>query len=352
MTLPQGALFGRSFRVTLQDKEFGSVNVERPLTFSFSVQRDKTITPNNVNILLYNLSEETRSHLEQLSGGFGQGTGKSTAQKLHSDRVRASRDTAHTHGKTKAGVAQASDEFGVTVRLEAGYGDSPGQLFFGVLRKVSSWQDGQNAAWLTQISGGDGEHSIATAKLSKTFVKGTPVTSVVRALVGALPGVGAGSLNATLLALSTGGLLSGGTKLQTPLTIHGDVATALEDVLRSCGYEWSIQDGAFYAGAVGEPTLPGDGPVLTPETGLLGTPQIDKNGKLVGKCLLQPDLIPGKVFRVESSRVTGNYICIKTQHKGDTTGEEWTTEFVGSPPAKNSPAALLAAALGDSGFTQ
>ena len=349
MALPEGALFGRSFKVTLQDKEFGSFDVPRPLSFSFSVQRDRTITPNNCNILLHNLSPDTRNHLAQLSGGFGQGTGKSTKKTLHSDRARSASTSRSRPRGTKPGVAQASDEFGVTVRLEAGYGDSPGQLFFGVLRKVSSWHDG--TTWYTQISGGDGEHSIATAKISKTWVTGTPISSVVRELVGALPGVGPGSLNNTLAALQTTGFLAGGTKLPKALTVHGDVATALEQIMRSCGFEWSIADGSFYAAPKGEPTLPGTGPLLTPETGLLGSPQIDKNGKVVGKALLT-DLLPGSVFRIESSGVTGNFICSKTQHKGDTSGRDWVVEFVGTPPAKHSPAALLARTLGDTGFTQ
>jgi hypothetical protein len=54
MALPPDALFRRSFRVTVGSKAFGSIDAERPLTFSFCVQRDKTITPNNANVLLYN----------------------------------------------------------------------------------------------------------------------------------------------------------------------------------------------------------------------------------------------------------------------------------------------------------
>jgi hypothetical protein len=343
MAITSSTLWKRSFRLTIGDREFGSVDALRPLEFSFSVQRDKTLTPNNANILIYNLAEDTRAHLEELSGGFGQGTGRVSRTHVHSDKPQK-----HATKKKTPGVAQASEEFGVTVRLEVGYGENLGQIFFGVLRKVSSWRAGPN--WLTQISGGDAEHSIATAKLSKTFVKGTPIASVVKELVQALPGVGAGSLTNTLAALQTTGYLNGGTKLQRALTVHGDAATALEQLMRSCGFEWHISDGAFYAAPVGEPTLQGDGPLLTPETGLLDVPQIDKNGKLIAKALLNPDLLPGRVFRVESSRVKGNFLAQKTQHKGDTTGRDWTVEVVGSPPEKGSRAAALAAALGDTGF--
>lgn len=338
-------LFRRGFRLTVGDKQFGSVGEQRPLSFSFSVQRDKTITPNNANILLYNLSEETRAHLEELSGGFGQGTSKvgkhtlkSTAPKKKASRGRPS---------AKAGVAQAPQDVGVTVRLEAGYGEQLGQIFFGVLRKVSSWREG--ADWKTQISGGDAERSITTAKISKTFVKGTPLSTVVRELVATM-GVGKGGLQNTLNALDVTGFLTGGQALQKAFTMHGDSATELEQFLRSCGLEWSIQDGAFYAGPAGTPTFPGEGPLLTPDTGLLEVPQIDKNGKISGKALLNPDLLPGRVFRIESTRVTGNFICEKTQHQGTSNGDDWTVSFIGAPPAPGSKAALLAAALGDTGF--
>lgn len=343
MPLPPDALFRRSFRITIADKQFGSVDDVRPLSFSFSVQRDKTITPNNANVLLYNLNADTRAELEHLSGGFGQGTAKLPRHKLSSVDKKKSK-------KQKAGVAFApADADGVTVRIEAGYGEHVGQIFFGVLRKVSSWKQGPD--WLTQISGGDAERSITTAKISKTFVAGTPITSVVRELVGTL-GVGKGGLDNTLNALSVTGLLTGGRTLQKALTMHGDSATELEQLMRSCGFEWSIADGAFYAGPVGTPTFPGEGPLLTPDTGLLDTPQIDKNGKLVGKALLNADLLPGRVFRVESSRVTGNFLCTKTQHKGSSNGPDWEVEFVGAPPVAGSKAAVLAAALGDTGFKQ
>jgi len=344
MPIPPDALFRRSFRLTVANRQFADSDTVdgRPLTFSFSVQRDKTLTPNNAQVVLYNLSDATRRELEELTGGFGQGAGQVKPRKLSSRTKKPSK-------KTAAGVAAPpADADGVVVRIEVGYRKHIGQVFFGVLRKCSSWRSGTE--WLTQISGGDAEHSLTVAKISKSYVSGTPITSVVRDLVGAM-GVGAGGLDGTLAALdSGGGLLTGGRTLQKGLTLHGDAATELERLMRSCGFEWHIADGNFYAGPAGTPILPGTGPLLTPETGLLDTPQIDKNGKLVGRALLDPDLLPGRVFRVESSRVTGNFLCTKTQHRGVSTEDDWSVEFVGTPPAPGSRAATLARALGDTGF--
>lgn len=328
--ITKDSLFRRSFRLTIGDKAFGSEDELRPLSFSFSVQRDKTFTPNNANVLIYNLSEDTRAELEQLSGGFGQGTAAARVKKL-------SVTTPKKPKKPKAGVAFAPQDGGVTVRIEAGYGTNVGQVFFGVLRKVSSWRQGPD--WLTQISGGDGERSIATAKISRTFPKGTPLTSVVRELVKTL-GVGEGGLKNTLTALEVGGFLSGGKTLPKAITMHGDSATNLEQLMRSVGMSWSIQDNNFYAGPAGTATMPGTGPLLTPETGLIDTPQIDKFGKVTGKSLLNADLLPGRVFRVESSRVTGNFLCEKTQHTGSSTESDWYVSWVGAPPAAGSRAVI------------
>ena len=287
----------RSFRLSIGDIQFASEGVVRPLDFEFMVQRDKTITPNNIKLTIKGLAKDTRETISQLAGGDG-----------------------------------------VTVRLEVGYQENLGQIFFGVLRKAESWREG--GVWLTQISGGDGEKAIRTAKISKTFKKGTKVSEVIRALVKAL-GVNEGTLNNTLTALEVSGYLSGGNAIQKALTVSGDAATALEDFMLSCGFEWSIQDGAFLAGPRGQAVVPGTGPLLTSRTGLVGTPNLDKDGNVVGKALMHADLIPGKVFRVESDRVTGNFIAKKTKHEGSSQGQEWYVSFVGTPPAPGSPAATL-----------
>jgi hypothetical protein len=289
-------LFRRSFRLAVGEKQFGSANELRPLTFSFSVERDHTRVPNNATVTVYNLAEDTRVSLEELR---------------------------RTQGA-------------VVVRLEAGYGDSIGQIFFGALRRVASWHDG--STWVTEICGGDGEDKITTARISQTFVKGTPVSAVLKALVEAL-GVDPGGLTTAMATAALSGFTAGGTALQKGLTMHGDAAAELESFCKSLGLRWSIQDGAFFAARVGEPALPGEGPLFSPETGLLGTPSVDKDGKVSGVVLLNSDLLPGKVFRVESERITGNFICERTHSHGTSTGQDWFTEFTGAPPEKGSAAA-------------
>ena len=299
-------LFRRSFRVAVGNKLFESINGDRSLSVSFHVQRDASITPNVVNLQVLNLSDATRSELSEMAAGAG-----------------------------------------VPVRLDAGYQEQLGTIFFGAMRRLASWRDGTE--WITHLSGDDKGDELITAKISRTFVAGTKVSEVVRVLVTAL-GVDRGALDNTLRALDLSGLLTGGNVLPRPLTLHGDAATALDQLMRSCGLYWSIADGAFVAGSVGQPALPGQGPLITPDTGLVDTPHFNSKGALVGRALLNPDLLPGRVFRVQSTRVTGTFLCSKTIHRGDSFGRDWYVDFIGTPPAAHSKAALLATALGDTGF--
>jgi hypothetical protein len=286
-------LFRRSFRVTVGTKQFGSVDSERPISFSFSVDRDTTAVPNSANVTLWNLAADTRAELEGLA---------------------------------------TSSPGGVPVRVEAGYGDRIGQVFFGGLRRVASWREGPD--WVTELAGGDGEKQIVSARINRTFVKGTPVTAVLRALVTQL-GVDPGGLS----ALSSRGFVAGGTTLPRAFSARGDAAQALEGFCRGLGLRWSVQDGAFFAAPDGEPFASSQGPVFSAETGLIETPTVDKDGKVNGMSLLNSDLIPGRVFRVESSRITGNFVCTAVHSYGESNGPTWYSEFEGTPPAKGSRAA-------------
>jgi hypothetical protein len=286
-------LFRRSFRVTVGSKQFGSVDVERPISFSFSVDRDTTAIPNSANVTLWNLAPDTRAELEALA---------------------------------------TSSPGGVPVRVEAGYGDRIGQIFFGGLGKVASWREG--ADWVTELAGGDGEKQIVSARINRSFARGTPVSAVLRALVTQL-GVDPGGLG----AINTPGFSTSGTSLSRSMTFRGDAAQALEAFCRSLGLRWSVQDGAFFAAPDGEATVPGQGPLFSPETGLIETPTVDKDGKVNGIALLNGELIPGRIFRVESSRVTGNFLCTACHYYGESQGDTWYIEFEGTPPAKGSRAA-------------
>lgn len=298
------------------------------LRIAFSVERDVKRHPNNVELQVYNL---TRSH-----------------------------------------AAALAKEPSVRVRLEAGYVGAVGTLFDGDLRSARTRREGPDL--VTRISAGDGETQCRTARINRTFTAGTPIATVVRELGKAL-GVGAGNLK----DFADVRLANNSKTLTRSLTVSGPVFDELEHVTRSCGLSWSIQDSALQLRFEGLPVGDRQGPLLRADTGLIGEVELEtKTAKtsvwkivpsrgdvskalgvpesllrpdvnvvpfrstqtvaaklstqVSGVCLLQPDLIPGVPFRVESQAFTGNLVCLKTVHVGDThSTDQWIVQWTGRP---------------------
>jgi len=272
----------RSFRLDVGSIRVESTSGALALRVAFSVDRDKTATPNNAEVAIWNLNPDHRAELEQAKN--------------------------------------------VTVRVEAGYQDQISQIFFGALRKAETIVEGPD--YITRVSGGDGEDKLKFATISKTFAKGTSVRDVLFTLIDRLT-IGRG--NADRLALLS--FENFGTKLEKPLTVAGPVVEELARFARSLGLEWSIQDGTFQIVKIGEPSNIGQGPKISPATGLIGSPRIDSEGKVQGRALILPDLLPGTRFRLESQATTGNFVCEKTRHFGDSRATEWYVDFLGKPHA-------------------
>lgn len=301
--------FGRAYRLNV-----GGIEVDarkgvglRSLRISFSVERDVKRHPNNCEIQLFNLTKPHQAALAKLSS--------------------------------------------VRVRLEAGYLDDVGVLFDGDLRSARTRKE--NTEYVTRVSGGDGETQCRAARINKTYAKGTPIGTVLHELGKAL-GVGAGNLE----QFKGASLANGSKTLTRALTVRGAVFDELEHVTRSCGLRWSIQDSALQIREAGLPVGDRQGPLLRPDTGLIGEVQVETvvagsesvkglvkanktlkaegfsagSVKVTGVCLLRADLIPGVPFRVESEAFTGNLVCTATVHRGDShSTDSWGIEWTGRP---------------------
>lgn len=296
------------------------------LRITFSVERDVKRRPNNCELSVYNL---TRSH--------------------------------------RSDLAKASE---VRVRLEAGYVGDLGVIFDGDLRSARSRREGPDI--VTRISGGDGQSKLRAARINKTYGAGTPVDTVIGDLGTAL-GLGKGNLR----DFRDARLANGSKTLTRPLTLSGSVYDELEHVTRSCGLRWSVQDSALQLRFEGLPVGDRQGPLLRPDSGLLGEVEVETtttktptwqlvpsqeevaqslgvpstllrpdvnvvpfrttqrtvtktSTKVTGRALLRPDLVPGVPFRVESEAFTGNLVAIATTHGGDThSTDQWSVEWTG-----------------------
>jgi hypothetical protein len=310
--------FQRAYRLTI-----GTVDIDaragvglNALRIAFSVERDAKRVPNNAEVAIWNLAESTRLGLAKLVN--------------------------------------------VPVRLEAGYVEDVGVIFHGDLRTARSRREGPDI--VTRVSGGDGESKIKTARINRTFAAGTPIGTVLRELGKAL-GVGEGNLRQFFGAK----LANGSNKLTRALTLRGTVYDELESITRSCGLSWSVQDSALQIRETGQPVGDRRGPLLRPDTGLIGEVAVEtktfqrplyqtaygpptasgstagnarrrigttteQKVQVSGSCLLRHDLIPGVPFRVESEAFTGNLVCRATAAQGDShSTDQWRIDWVGRP---------------------
>lgn len=263
--------------------EIGKVKIETEagkagLRVTFAVDRDTEPTPNAADIAVFNLAPDTRA---KLSGSE------------------------------------------LPCRLSVGYGKESKQVYFGVVRKISHTYAGVDV--VTSIATGDGEESSKVATINRSFVKGTPVAKVLDALIAAT-NFGRGNVGEI-----AGVALPFGQTLVRPWSYAGPTVDALDAFCRSLGVRWSVQAGDFQFLRTETPYTATMGPLVAPQTGLIGSPRQDteKDGTVItlGTALLLPDLVPGVRFKLKSQQVNGVFVPRKTRHYGDTVGQQWFVDF-------------------------
>lgn len=285
------ALYRRRARV-----QVGPV-VTDGLRTTFRVERTLRRTPNSVEVKVYNLSDVSRRAIEE-------------------SRRRA--DTGATDG-----LGHPIKR--VFVSLEAGYESGVHRIFHGDVRRLRSYVEAPDI--LTEVNGGDGEVASFTARVSRSYGRGTPVSVVLTHLAEAM-GVGIGNAVEAFrgVRLRDMSIFHDGT------VISGPAAHELDMLCVGAGLEWSIQDDSLQVlpidGALGAAAIE-----LTPNSGLIGAPSRDPITRIVqGKCLITPDVRPGRRVRVKSRFIDEVIRVSRTTTSGDTHGQDWYIEFEGRRP--------------------
>jgi hypothetical protein len=278
--------FGRLCEVNV-----GGLRVES-LRVGFSVEKTAKREPNTCEIAVYNLS---RAHREALETGYG--------------KVRV------PGTKLKA----------IPVRLAAGYqGTGMSLLFYGQLREVFSRPE-SDGSWVTVLRSGDGDRA-TRARATFGFRPGVSIARVVESLAGEM-GIGLGNAGKQLAVARLVGL---GATIERGATFEGSAPEQLDALLRSAGYEWSIQDNTLQVMPIGK-SLDTQGVLLSPQSGLVDVPTTDEKGNLQARALLLPGLVPGRRVKVRSSTIRGVWRLEKVRYVGDTHGQDWVAELEGTP---------------------
>jgi hypothetical protein len=276
--------WGRIYSLEFGPREGSGLIIDN-LRISFAVEKSLEKFPNNSTFKIYNLSESTRAFIE--------------------------------------------NEKSVIV-LKAGYGNSKKGIFTGDISMV--WHEKNGPDIITNVEAGDGLSSFINSRIDISMAPGSTVRNVIDVLKNSM-GVVAGELQG----------LNQDREYLNGHTMSGPTRNELDNLAEADGLEWSIQDNKLQmlprsSGS----SLPAF--LLTAETGLIGTPYKTKiiNESILSKkdgkerdngmhcvSLLNGEITPGRIIRVKTKLLTGNFKVIRVRHFGDFEGNEWFSEIEG-----------------------
>lgn len=273
------------------------------LRFRFAIRRGDYQTPNTADVRVYNVSDET------------------------ADRVFQCSPTA---------------EF-TRVVIQGGYDGNYGILFDGTIKQIRRGRESPTDTFI-DITAADGDRaynyaiSAVTLEASQTGAK-DQIAVILEGMkkqgadIGYLPEI-------TSNPLPRGKV------------IFGMSRDALRQVADNTGTNWSIQDGKVNL-IPKSAYIPGDIPVITSATGMIGLPTQTQNGIHV-RALLNPNFKIGQVVKLDNKSIQGYrfglgildgvnnewtkqtaktnadglYYVMIADHIGDTRGNEWYSDLL------------------------
>lgn len=266
--------YGRNVKVSVGKRGETGLLIEN-LRIVFKIEKTLEKNPNNALIEIYNLNPASHAVIEQKKN---------------------------------------------SIRLSAGYGDSAKDIFIGDVATVTTKRSGSDI--ITSIEAADGLLAYQSKELDVAFAPGAKAGTILDQLVGAF-GLSKGEVQ----GLDANDQYLNGVALSGKVRDHMDILLGKQPDLA-----WSIQDNQLQILPKGKgSTRPAI--LLTPETGLIGSPfkrtvitqdlAKRKDGKEVEngvtvKALLNADLVPGRLIRVEAQFVKGTFKIEKVSHGGDT----------------------------------
>ena len=196
--------------------------------------------------------------------------------------------------------------------LEVGYGDDIDQLWVGDIKRSSTGRQGPD--FVTSIESEDGGQAIREARIDKSYAPGVNIKTIIGDVANTLKeagGVAVGTLSRVSDEISQNGF-----------TASGISKVILDDLAEKQGLEWSIQDNEVQFldpdQDTGEEVV-----LLTPETGLIGSP-ISREKGIEFKALIQTTKIrPGRPVKIQSRQFDGLYRVNKAKYQGDTHDKTW-----------------------------
>lgn len=262
--------FGRKIELLIADQTGHALDLSG-FRVVFAVEKSAAEQPNKAHIEITNLSETTASYL------------------LNGDMKR--------------------------IVLQAGYEDNFGVIFDGNIISATRTIDGTEST--TVIDAGDGDNAYSYSIVNQTISSGYSSKDIANTVGNAMSERGTRGIDASGVEETI--------KYPRGRTMFGASRDYARLVAKSSQCQWSIQDGQVVfckqmAAREGVIAF-----VLTPESGLIGSPVSDKDGITALACL-NPQLKIYDPLQIESRFVNGTYKILSVKHSGDTHGNTWQTE--------------------------
>lgn len=214
--------------------------------------------------------------------------------------------------------------------LNAGYEGDVGSIFVGQVSACSHKH--QNADWITEISATAAMDQWLSAKVSKTYAKGSTAKDIVSDLLN-LFGVEIGDFSLAVNKVYDRGLICNG-KVKDQL---------IKIVVNDCKSRFLIRSGAVYINDPAKGVQ--NGLTLTPQSGLLisgketeetvvavgndsqksASAKSEEGNYISRECLLNYHIGPAEQVRVQSKSLSGTFIVASGKHTGSPKGNWKTT---------------------------
>jgi hypothetical protein len=254
-------LFDRVVELTVGDTDITGLDV------AFEIEKDLTPEPNPCHIEIYNLSAKNRAALSSYKR--------------------------------------------VPITLKAGFRDRVGVIFQGDMLGCTHLKEASN--WKTVLANGDGAKAIQTARINKSFAKGTPVKAVIKEIAEQLK-IPSSQAIKQLEALTD--------KLIRGFVASGNPMDEICRILSRYGYSASVQHNSLQVLKHGQP-LEKEPINLTANSGLKGTPELGSDKTLQIHSVLMADFLPGQIIHVESAVFNGTAAIQGVRFEGANFGDAW-----------------------------
>lgn len=224
---------------------------------------------------------------------------------------------------------QLLDSDYLEVEFSVGYYETGVQtLVIGNVTEHSTVKSGND--YVTQLRIGEGYTALNQQQLARVVSPGKTVADVLEEIRTQMPGVSRGAYT--------------GTNLNNPIIfgwrLKGSPKEMLMKLCEAHNLEYNINSGVLNVsaenGLISKDTILA--PVINPQTGLIDMPfRTSETGRKPAKdkqrrrgvqfkALLNPDIVPGKIVKLESKWIDGFYRVNTARFSGDMRGNEWYVE--------------------------